>query len=228
MAPPTPRAKPSGRSTAEDLEGGENLQRSGREEAGPWVMALPDPKINLPGREILSPQRLAAATAGSSGHRDMQGRACGTRKEAGSRPIHSKRSPRRRTAPDLAPGPSQPCLAASRGRYRHQQPIAQSTTVRRADESRVHARARIRDQRRYGQNPRSRLTYGIHQADGCRLEMLDSHNMAGSRLRWERTAPRTGNHSAARGWRTWISARRLTRAPIIARRIRPAPGCSRH
>ena len=63
----------------------ENLQRSGREEAGPWVMALPDPKINLPGREILSPQRLAAATAGSSGHRDMRGRACGTRKEAGSR-----------------------------------------------------------------------------------------------------------------------------------------------
>ena len=33
---------------------------------------------------------------------------------------------RRRTLP---PGPSQPCLAASRGRYRHQQPIAQSTTV---------------------------------------------------------------------------------------------------
>ena len=28
--------------------------------------------------------------------------------------------------------------------------------------------------------------------------MLDSHNMAGSRLRSERTAPRTDNHSAAR------------------------------
>jgi hypothetical protein len=44
----------SGRSKAEDLQGGKNLQRSGREKAG------------LPAGEIFSQRRLRAGPAGSS------------------------------------------------------------------------------------------------------------------------------------------------------------------
>ena len=111
-------------------------------------MALPDPKMNLPAGEILAPQRLAAATAGSSACRDRQGRARGTPK--GSRLAAD---------PLKAFTDGYPCwilpwtLAAvlSGGprlirRYREWKWIGQSPLVGRADESGVHARARIRDQ----------------------------------------------------------------------------------
>ena len=84
----------------------------------------------MPAGEILSPQRLAAAPAGSSGHRDMQGRACRT--PTGSRLAdHSLKGSSTQPAPNLAPGPSKPCLAGeppfdTSGR----QPIGHRTTSR--------------------------------------------------------------------------------------------------
>jgi hypothetical protein len=57
----------------------ENLQRSGREEAGPGVQALPGPRINLPAGGIFSPRGLRAEPAGSKGGRDEQGWDSGNR-----------------------------------------------------------------------------------------------------------------------------------------------------
>lgn len=82
------------------------------------------PEINLPAGEILAPQKLAAATAGSSGHRDMQGRGCRT--PTGSRLAdHSLKGSSTQSSPDLASGSPEPCSAVSRGRYGSQSVKAQ-------------------------------------------------------------------------------------------------------
>ncbi len=94
----------SGRSTAEDLGGGENLQRSGREEAG-----LLRPGKFLPrrgwGRRLRDP----------AVHRDMQGRTCRSREEANTE-HPSKRFACRQRAPNLAQ-PSRLRRATNFGRH---------------------------------------------------------------------------------------------------------------
>jgi len=75
--PSTPRALAAAgaqRRTSKAREFGAQRPRGGRLTGSGFAW----PERNLPAGEILSPQRLAAATAGSSGHRDMQGRACRT------------------------------------------------------------------------------------------------------------------------------------------------------
>ena len=71
----------SGRSRAEDL-GGARI-----------CSAAAARRPACPAGEILAPQRLGAATAGSSDHRDMQGRACRSRGEASTRPSARSTSP---------------------------------------------------------------------------------------------------------------------------------------
>ena len=94
------------------------MQRSGREEAGPRGQAWPGPTINLPGGEILSPRRLAAATAGSSAQRDMQGPACEARK---------KRDPP--GASVRIPSPSSTMGSARRDRAVMPRPVAPQSPV---------------------------------------------------------------------------------------------------
>ena len=107
--PSTPRALAAAgaqRRTSKAREFGAQRPRGGRLTGSGFAW----PGRNLPAGEILSPQRLAAATAGSSGHRDMQGRACRT--PTGSRLAdHSLKGSSTQPAPDLAPGPSKPCFS---------------------------------------------------------------------------------------------------------------------
>jgi hypothetical protein len=91
-APPTPRALASGRSTAEDL-GGARI-----------CSAAAARRPACPAGEILVLQRLAAAPAGSSDHRDMQGRACRVPRGSEHRASARSTSPvdsGHRTAPNL-------------------------------------------------------------------------------------------------------------------------------
>ena len=121
---------PSGRSAAEDL-GGSRI----------WSAAAAR-RPACPAGEILVPQRLAAVTAGSSDHRDMQGRACRTREEActghplealhlstaGAEPrltlkaAHGVELRRHSTATTLVPGR---CRSGRRCRSRSYAPMAQ-------------------------------------------------------------------------------------------------------
>jgi hypothetical protein len=94
----------SGRSRAEDL-GGARI-----------CSAAAARRLACPAGEILGPQRLTAAPAGSSDRRDMQGQACRSPGETSTRPIRSKDFAGRPAAPNLAK-PSKLCTAASFGRH---------------------------------------------------------------------------------------------------------------
>ena len=169
MAPPTPRAKPSGRSTAEDLEGGRIWQRSGREEAGSRVHAL------LTRKKTCRPGKFFRRRGWRRRRRDLavietcRGGLAGPRQEAGSRIIRAKGS--RRRAPDLAPGPSQLVLSG--------EPVSipvdgnQSVKAQRSGVWMEVRRAQVGELAATQSQP-DIGPHAIRRLRGCRLSMLDS------------------------------------------------------
>ena len=79
-----------------------------------------------PAGEILAPQRLAAATAGSSAWRDMQGRACGD--SDAKHPAHPPEALIAGSRRPICPGPSKSWGTARIGRVRPTATIAASTS----------------------------------------------------------------------------------------------------